>query len=542
MWRSRKHRCKALLSVAVLVACAANGAEQTAPDLSAEQVLTVSLDNAPTTLDPLLTTETATQHVLDDLFEGLVTLGIDGKPVPGVARDWTVSADEKTWQFHLRPDARWSNGSPVTAQDFIYAWRREVDPKTGAAYAQSLAPLLNAQEIEAGKMPPSSLGVESPDPQTLVIHLTAPVPYLLDILNQQYFYPLYEPAISKWGDEWVLPEHMISNGAFRLEEDVRSTRVVLRKNPYYWDARSVRLERVTYLVLPDPSVHALRFQSGEVQFAYTFPSSQYQWLNSHFPEQAVTAPYLGTLLIEFNMQAKPFKDNLPLRRALSMAIDRDALTRYLKRGLNVSAVDLVPPLLGYTQADPAWAKLSDTQRYEEARRLYNEAGYSAAHPLRLELSIPSQGPDSRHVFEAVIAMWYEHLGAEVALDQRELKVLLQEEKLHKVALYQFAWTGDFPDPLTFLGLFSTGSETNFADYSSSSFDGLMGQAERSATPDKRYQLLTQAENILNDDAAMIPLFYYGSRHLIKPYVKGWQNNLIDRHPSRFMYILEHSAR
>jgi oligopeptide transport system substrate-binding protein len=529
----------ALIGIALLASCIATGAAQTPPVLATEQALTVSLDNAPATLDPLLTTETATQHILDDLFEGLVTLGIDGRPVPGVARDWSVSADEKTWQFHLRGDARWSNGSPVTAQDFIYAWRREVDPRTGAAYAQSLAPLVNAQEIEAGKMPPSSLGVESPDPKTLVMHLTAPVPYLLDILNQQYFYPLYEPAISKWGDEWVRPEHMVSNGAFRLQDTAQNTRVILTKNPYYWDARNVRLERVTYLVLPDPSVHALRFQSGDVQFAYTFPASQSQWLNSHFPGQAITAPYLGTLLIEFNMQSKPFKNNLPLRRALSMAIDRDALTRYIKQGLNVSAVDLVPPLTGYTQADPAWAKLSDTQRYEEARRLYKQAGYSAEHPLRLELSIPAQGPDSRHVFEAVIAMWYEHLGAEVALDQRELKVLMQEERLHKVPLYQFAWTGDFPDPLTFLALFSTDSETNFGDYSSSSFDRLIGQAEQSAAPGERYQLLTQAEGILNDDAAMIPLFYYGSRHLIKPYVKGWQSNLIDRHPARFMYVLQH---
>jgi len=509
--------------------------------LAAEQTLTLSIDSAPTTLDPLLTAETQTQHVLDDLFEGLVALGIDGKPVPGVASDWAVSGDGKTWTFHLRADAHWSNGAPVTAQDFIYAWRREVDPRTGAPYAQSLSSLENAEQITAGKMPPSALGVDSPDPRTLVIHLTTAVPYFLAILNQQYFYPLYQPAISQWGDQWTLPEHMVCNGAFHLQEDLRSTRITLAKNPNYWDARDVRLQRVTYLVLPDANTHSLRFQSGEVQFAYTFPSSQYPWLKAHFADQAVTTPYLGTLMIEFNMKAPPFRNNPALRRALNMAIDRSDLTRYLKQGLNVDALDLVPPLDGYSQARPAWANWSDAQRYAEARRLYAQAGYSSDHPLRVELSVPNQGAASLIVFEAVVDMWYRHLGAQVALDQRELKVLIQEQQLHKLPLYQLAWTGDYPDPLTFLDLFETGSEGNFGEYTNPRFDELMNRAKQEPNAEARYRLLSAAEGALTEDVAIVPLFYYGSRHLIKPYVKGWQSNLIDRHPARFMYLLEHSG-
>jgi oligopeptide transport system substrate-binding protein len=540
----------ALCAAAASVACSRDNAQaqanvhaaatQIGPGLASIQTLTLSIDNAPTTLDPLLTTETATQHVLDDLFEGLVALGVDGRPVPGVASDWVVSPDGKTWTFHLRADAHWSNGAPVTAQDFIYAWRREVDPKTAAAYAQFLGPLVNAPEIAAGKMPPSSLGVDSPDPRTLVIHLTAPVGYLLDLLDQQYFYPLYEPALSQWGDQWVLPQHMVCNGAFRLQEEERNTRITLAKNPNYWDASHVRLERVTYLVLPDQSIESLRFQSGEVQFAYYFPSSQYSWLKERIGDQAVTAPYLGTLMIEFNVQSPPFKNNPALRRALSMAIDRTALTRYLKQNLNEPAYDLVPPLIGYAQATQPWAQLTDSQRYAEARRAYAEAGYSKDHPLRLELSIPNQGPENRLIFDAIVDMWYRHLGADVALDVRELKVLIQEEQLHKLPLYQLAWIGDYPDALTFLDLFRTGSDANFAQYSNAHFDELISAAER-ATPAARYQLLSDAEAVLNEDTAMIPLFYYGSRHLIKPYVKGWQSNLIDRHPSRFMYLLEHTS-
>jgi oligopeptide transport system substrate-binding protein len=540
----------AALAAALSADCSRSAVQQTtarsaviqlSSKLAAEQTLAFSIDNAPTTLDPLLTSEGQTQHILDDLFEGLVAVGIDGRPVPGVASDWNTSGDGKTWTFHLRANARWSNGAPVTAENFVYAWRREVDPKTGAPFAQFLAVLVNAREITAGRLPAAALGVESPDPRTLIVHLSSPVPYLLDLLDQQYFYPAYEPAIARWGDQWVLPEHMVCNGAFRLQEEVSNSRITLAKNSSYWDARRVQLEHVTYLVVTDSNIQSLRFQSGDVQFTYNFPSSQYRWLKEHFGDQAVTAPYLGTMLIEFNMQAPPFRNNPALRRALSMAIDRTVLTRYLKQGLNQAAFDLVPPLDGYAQPVPPWATLSDSQRYQEARRLYAEAGYSTGHPLRLELSIPNQGPDDRHAYEAIVDMWNRHLGAQVSLDVRELKVLIQEEQLHKLTLYQLAWIGDYPDALTFLDLFRTGSDDNFEQYSSSHFDELMSTAEHAVDPEARYRLLANAEDVLNEDSAMIPLFYYGSRHLIAPYVKGWRSNLSDRHPSRFMYLLEHAA-
>jgi oligopeptide transport system substrate-binding protein len=215
------------------------------------------------------------------------------------------------------------------------------------------------------------------------------------------------------------------------------------------------------------------------------------------------------------------------------------LTRYLKQGLNEEAFDLVPPLTGYAQSSPPWATLADAQRYAEARQLYAEAGYSRDRPLRTELTIPNQGPENRLVYEAVVDMWYRHLGAQVALDVRELKVLIQEEQLHRLPLYQLAWIGDYPDPLTFLDLFRTHSDANFGEYTSTEFDALMGDAEQTHDPESRYRLLSQAEGVLNEDCALIPLFYYGSRHLIKPYVRGWQSNLIDRHPVRFMYVMQH---
>jgi oligopeptide transport system substrate-binding protein len=510
-------------------------------ELAAQQELVRSLDNAPTALDPALVSDTPAFHVLGDLFEGLVAVGIDGKPVPGVASSWKVSDDGRSWVFHLRPDARWSNGKTVTAHDFIYAWRREIDPQTGAPYAQALAPIVNALDIASSKKPITDLGVESPDPRTLVIHLTAPTPYFLDILDQQCFYPLYEPTIQRWLSNWTRPEHMVSNGAFLLADNVLHGHIILARNPFYWDARNVPLEHVTYVPISDQGIHTMRFESGEVQFTYTFPSMQYAWLRSHLGDQAVASPYLGTVMLEFNVELPPFKDNLPLRRALSMAIDRDALARYLKEGLNVAATGVVPPLDGYLQGAPAWAQISSEERYSSARKLYREAGYSEKTPLRLNINASIQGSENRHVMEAVAAMWHQHLGADIGLDEREFQVLLQEMQLHTLPLYQFTWTGDYPDPLTFLELFSTGSQTNFSGYSNPDFDELLAKAQQEIDPGRRYQILSRAERMVNDDAISIPLFYYGSRHLIKPYLKGWQTNLMDRHPSRYMYLLQHSA-
>jgi oligopeptide transport system substrate-binding protein len=538
-----------LMAGAVLCACRQTdpgnlphpAALQVGTGLDAQQVLTRSLDDPPRALDPSLTDDVPTAHILGDLFEGLVAVAIDGKPVPGVASSWEISSDGKTWVFHLRREARWSNGEPVTAQDFVYAWRRELAPHTGAAYAQALAPIANAMDIVRARKPLEALGVESPNPQTLIVHLIDPTPYFLELLDQQYFFPLYEPAITRWGEEWTHPEHMVCNGPFVLTENVLNGHVTLAKNPLYWDARDVQLQRVTYLENPDSNFHKLRFLAGDLQFAGTFPPTQYTWLKAQLADQAVTAPYLGTYMMEFNFTGAPFKGNLPLRRALTMAVDRDTLVRYMKLGLNLAAVGLVPPLDGYTQATPSWAGLSTAVRYETAQRLYHEAGYSEQHPLRIDINMPAQGADDRHFMEAIAAMWHQVLGADVGIDEREFRVLLQQESLHTLPLYQFAWIGDYPDPLTFLELFSTGSQTNRSGYSNAAFDQLLDKARQEADPSRRYEILTQAEQILNEDAASIPLFYYGSRHLIKPYVKGWQSNLIDRNPSRYMYVLQHSG-
>jgi oligopeptide transport system substrate-binding protein len=511
-------------------------------DLAGVQTLARGLDDTPRSIDPQLSTDVPGQRIADDLFEGLTAVDIAGKASAGVASSWESSADGKTWVFHLRPDARWSNGAALTAGDFVYAWRREVDPRTGAEYAQGMAPIENSLDIAAGKKPPGMLGVEAIDAHTLRVRLNGPTPYLLDLLAQQYMYPVYEPVITQYGDDWVRPEHIVCNAAFVLRENVIGSRITLEKNPAYWDAAHVRLQRVVYYALTNNSAQVSRFLAGDIAWTDSFPANAHDWLRSQLGDQVVSSGYFGTYMLGMNVTLPPFKDNLPLRQALVLALDREPLTHYMRQGMYQPAYTLMPPLPGYQQPRPDWAALSVEARHALARRLYAQAGYSDQRPLRLDLDSAIQDPDSRHFYEAVAASWRSILGAEVHVDEREFKVLLQELQFHKLQLFHYAWIGDYPDPYTFMQIFYTGNGNNHVVYSNPNFDQLVDAAGQQADNARRYQLFEQAERTLNRDAAYIPLYYYATRHLVKPYLRGWQSNNMDRNLSRYMYLLEHRGQ
>ncbi len=540
-------RGMALLGAAALAACS-NGTPNfvatpvtVGTRLAAEQVVSRAVEAMPRTLDPSLSTDVAAATVIGDLFEGLTALGVDGRIVPGVASSWEVSPDGKTWVFHLRPNARWSNGKPVTAADFIYAWRREVDPKTAAEYSQALTPIVNALAIATGKAPVESLGVVAPDPHTLRISLNAPTPYLLFLLADSYLQPLPRATIERYGDGWTRPGHMVSDGPFVLTGLVIGDRITLTKNPFYWDAASVHLTRVTYFPLDDNETQVNRFLAGDVQYTDRFTTSQYTWLKSRLGDQVRTGLYFGTMAFAFNVSKPPFAANRDLRLALTMAIDRKILAEKIYQGIAAPAYSLIPPLPGYTVQVPAWASWSAERRHAEARRLYAAAGYSAAHPLHVELDYPTD-PSRRDLFDALAAMWRINLGADVEPYNEEFRVLLQDDALHKTHFFWDAWEGDYPDPFTFLQLFQTGFDQNDGEYSNPTFDGLLMQATRQSNVALRYRYFEQAESLLNQDAPYVPFLYYSAEHLVKPYLKGVQWNLEDLNPSRYMYVLEHTGR
>ncbi len=460
---SRAATLAAALALASLAGCSrpAHNADAAAASLqvgdvpASSQVLARSLDDEPRSLDPSLASDVPAQRVVDDLFEGLTAVGVDGRTIPGVASSWQQSADGLTWTFHLRPEARWSNGAPVTAADFIYAWQRQVDPHTGSQYAQGLAPIRNASQIAAGAAAPDSLGVEALDDHTLRVHLVGPTPFLLQLMGQAYLYPEYAPAVRQYGDAWTMPEHLVCNGAFTLAERVIGNRISLTRNPDYWDAAQVRLQRVTYYVLADRNVQVQRFLAGDLQWTDSFAANQFAYLKTRLGGEVVTGPYFGSYLLAFNFDLPPFKDNWPLRQALVLAIDREPLVHAM-RPFYPSAYTLMPPLPGYVQPRPAWMDLSTAARHALALSLYHRAGYSAANPLRVDINTSVQGADERHFYEAVAASWHSLLGADVHVDEREFKVLIQERQLHKLPLVHGAWIGDYPDPNTFMRIFYGG--------------------------------------------------------------------------------------
>ncbi len=536
-----------LLGAGALAACSSGAPDSVVTPirvgtrLAAEQTVNRALDSMPLSLDPSLATDEPSWDVIDDLFEGLTTLDVDGHAVPGVASSWQVSADGKTWVFHLRPNARWSNGDPVTAADFVYAWRREVDPKTGAENSQTLAPIVNAMPIATAKAAVDSLGVTAVDAHTLRVSLNAPTPYLLSLLANPYLQPLPRATIERYGEGWTRPGHLVDNGPFVLTGLVIGDRITLTRNPFYWDAATVHLTRVTFYPLDDAQAQVNRFLAGDVQYTDRFTTSQYPWLKSRLGDQVRTGLFFATMALGFNMTKPPFAGNRDLRLALTMAVDRKILAEKLLQGMTAPAYSLMPPLPGYIVQVPAWVSWGAERRHAEARRLYAAAGYSAAHPLRVELDYPTD-PARRDLFDALAAMWRVNLGADVEPYNEEFRVLLQEDALHKTRFFWDAWVGDYPDPFTFLQTFQTGYDQNSGEYSNPIYDALLDQARRQPNVTLRYHYFERAEALLNQDAPYVPFLYYPAEHLIKPYLKGVQLNIEDRNLSRYMYVLEHEGR
>ena len=487
-------------------------------------------------LDPSIASDAAAAHVLDDLFEGLLRLDQRGEPTAGVATNWDTSQDGRIWTFHLRV-AHWSNGVPIRAQDFVYAWRRTVDPHTASDNAQALSPVVNALAISAGRKPIEALGVEAVDALTLRVLLNEPTPYLLSLLTKCYTYPQFAPAIRAYGDEWVRPGHMISNGAFTLQEHVFGGRVTLTKNLQYWDANQVRLRQVVYWPL-DRAVQTERYFAGDLSFTDSFSAEQTDWLRKQLGTQVVSTPFLGTFMLGLNAQRPPFRDNRALRLALSLAVDREVLVHFVRQGLYEPAWTLTPPLHDYLAPVPAWAKLSAQARHLLAKRYLAAAGYGPQRALNLDLHYPTDS-DNRRTYEAVAAMWRSNLGVTVNTYNEEFRVQLNARHLRALTLFHYAWLGDYPDPYTFLQLFTTGFGYNDSGYTNSRYDTLLAAAGGEADAARRLGLLSQAETLLNDDAAYIPIYYYATRHLIKPYVRGWTSNIQDRNLSQYMYLIDH---
>ena len=491
----------------------------------------------PGTLDPHKAQGVPAANILRDLYEGLVSEKPDGTLEPGGAESWEISEDRTVYTFHLREDARWSNGEPVTASDYAYGLRRTVDPATGSVYASILAPIENAEAIVAGDKPPSALGVEAVDDHTLRIRLKAPTPYFLGLLTHSTTYPVYRPAVEAHGDQFTQPENAVTNGAYTLEEWVVASHIALEADPEYWDAENVGVQRVEYYPITDAASELKRYQAGGLDWTGTVPIPELEKLKRHIPDQFRVQPSLSNYYYGLNVTRPPFKDAPKLRRALSLAIDRETIVEKITRGGEIPAYSWVPPVVSdYQGARLDYADWPRDKRIKEARRLYREAGYTEDEPLEVEIRYNTM-ESHKKIASAIANMWKTTLGADVTLINEEWKVFLQNVSEREVTeVYRAGWVGDYDDPYTFLELLHSEFGINGAGYDNPRYDALLEKASRTAGGEERRRLLREAEALLLSEHPVIPIFFGTSKKLIKPYVEGYVGNPMGHYYSKDIRI------
>ena len=490
----------------------------------------------PSTLDAHKCPEVACGNILRDLYEGLVTKDGKGRLIPGTAERWEVSSDGRLWTFHLRDNLKWSNGESLTADDIVRSFQRAFTPMTAAPFAEHFEAIENAGEIMRGEKSPSQLGVSSPDPRTVVIKLKRSAA-LLQLLTLPTAYPVYLPGVKKFSAQHTRPGNLVSNGAYRLQAWTPQSFAKLERNPNFREPAYI--PNVRYHVTEDASSELKRFESGGLHITETLPPQPLIALKKKYGTQLRISPYLGSFWFGFNLTQAPLKNNRALREALSLAIDRDKLTRYITGFDEQAAYAVVPPgTADYSPVALNWSKLTQVERDSLARKKLLEAGYDKNKPLDIELRYNTSTPH-RRLSLAVAAMWRDVLGIKVRLRNEEWKVFVNNRKQKTITqVFRGGWIADVNDPRNFLSNFQSGNVVNWSGLNDKQYDLLMQQADAAATPQKRAALMQNAEIRLLSEHAVVPVYFYVSKHLVSPQVTGYEANLLDHHPSRFLRLRE----
>ncbi|WP_376694515.1 peptide ABC transporter substrate-binding protein [Wenzhouxiangella sp. EGI_FJ10409] len=461
-------------------------------------------------------------NVLRDLHEGLLTFDAQAGLIPGVAESWSISDDGRVWTFELDETARWSGGEAIVAEDFVAGWRRALDPATASPTAALLDPVANAQAVRTGQAEVEALGIAAPAPDRLEVRLERPLPWFGELLTHPVTYPWPGEAASRYG------------GAFVLAEHVPGAHLALRPNPHYRQADQVALEGVSWHVIEQPNVELDRYRAGQLHVTETIPPGRIDWLRERFGDELRIAPYLGSFFLAFNLSREPFADAPELRRALSLAIDREIITQRVLGSGELPAWGLVPPGM------PGWPDgreppLPADERLAEARRLYREAGYDEDRPLKVELRF-NTSLTHRRMAAAIAAMWKLHLGVHTRLVNEEWKVFIANRRQGRITeVFRGGWIADWRDAVNFLQLFEGDSPGNYTFFDDPVFDGLVRRAQ-GQRGDQRLATLREAETRLLDEQVIVPLYYYVSRHLVDPNVRGFEDNPMDIHLSRWISL------
>jgi oligopeptide transport system substrate-binding protein len=489
----------------------------------------------PETLDTHKTSTVQEAHILRDMLEGLVTYDMKANATPGQAEKWEVSDDGKTYRFTLRNGLKWSNGDPLTAEDFVYSYRRIMDPATGAKYANILYPIKNAEKINKGQAKVEELGVKAVDAKTLEITLEQPTPFFTELLTHQTSLPVHKGSVDKFGKDFVKPGNMVSNGAYKLAEFVPNSHIKLVKNENFRDAKNVQIETVNYFPTPDFAAMVRRYEAGELDTTDDVPADQMKSLKERFKDQVHVGAWLGTYYMVVNSAKAPFND-VRVRQALSMAMDREFISDQIWGQTMLPAYSFMPPGVG-NYGEPAYMDYKDQSpidREEKARKLLQEAGFGPGKPLKVEVRYNTTD-NNRNTVIAIADQW-KQIGIETSFINSDGKTHfahLRDGGDFDVARY--GWIADVNDPDNFLFLIQSENKGfNYGKYNNPEFDGLLKQASTELDLKKRADIMKKAEAIAMKDMPWIPVMYYGKSHLISPKIKGFEHNTRGVYPTRFL--------
>ena len=530
-------RALGVVALCAFITACGGGAESEADIAAKNNILLFGNGTEPKTLDPHLATGVPENKIISALLEGLVTYHPtdDSVPEPGVAKSWTHNEDYTEWSFTLRDDARWANGDPVTAQDFVYSWERILSPAFGSEYAEMLYILKGGEAFHKGEVTDfSTVGVKALDDVTLNVKLAGPAPFFLSMLKHYSFYPVNPKIVEQFGgmtdrqSSWSSLENYVGNGPYKLKNWVTNQIIEVERNPNYWDAQNVTLNGIHFFPVENARTEETMFRGGRLHVTSTVPANKIPVLKQQNPDQMRIDPYLGTYYYQLNVTRPPFNDPR-VRQALALTIDRQLLVDKVTQGGQAPATGYVPQ--GVTNYEPLKAVSFDP---DKARQLLAEAGFPGGAGFPKKEILINTSEDHRRIGEAIQAMWKEHLGIDVGIYNQEWKVYLNTRSKLDYDLARAAWIADYVYPTTFLDMFTTGNGNNNTGWSSEQYDQLIRDARIASNEEERMAILRQAEEILLSELPIIPIYWYTRSYLIDQRLKGYTPKLLDNRPYKNM--------
>jgi oligopeptide transport system substrate-binding protein len=528
----------ALVIIAVL-AFPGCGPRTTAVDEgNANQTLYITVGAEPENIDPHVVSGVPEHHIITSLIEGLVAEDPkDLHVVPGVAESWEVSEDGLVYTFHLRDDAMWTHGRAVTADDFVQSFRRILTASLGSTYSYMLFPMKNAEEYLNGTITDfSEVGCRAIDERNLEITLKEPTPYFLSLLNHYTWFPVPMDVVQKHGDpylpgnRWTLPGNFSGNGPFKLESWEQNNKLVVVKSETYWDSDTTRLNSIVFRPMEKSTSAEAAFRTGQLHNIYNLPQDFIAIYKRDFPEVLHMDPHLAVYFYRFNTTREPLNDPR-VRKALAMAISRQEIVDNVAKAGQPPALSMVPPdCAGYT------SRARIEENIEQAQKLLADAGYPNGEGFPDVELLYNTDEGHRNIAEAIQQIWSRNLNINVTLDNQEWKVYLDSQRSLDYGISRAGWTGDYPDPNTFLDMWTSWSEQNQTGWSNPEYDRLIREASNELNPETRYEYFQKAEEILADEMPVMPIYFYTRVYALRPEVKGWYSNHLDHHPWKHIYL------